>query len=65
MKPDYVLYKEFGTYKLTDYDNYLSIVRNENDVLDLSNFNDVKSIIAYLAKYTKIDTNKIIDFSEV
>ena len=44
----YVVWKEYGNYKVTSEDNYNSVYRNEREVNTLTGFDNANQVICYL-----------------
>ena len=56
----FVVFKENGKFKGTNYENFKANVRNANEVIDLSAFNNMEQVVEYLLKYTNIKREDII-----
>ena len=56
----YVIFKQFGKFRMTTEDNYNAQIMNENKVMDFEGFNTVEEVIDWCKQYI-IKEDRLID----
>lgn len=47
----YIIFKEFDSWKGTKAENYFAVVQNASEIHDFSDFGSVGEIVDYIRKY--------------
>lgn len=57
----FIVYKELGTLKMTDEENYSAMIQDAHKITKLHDFESFDEVVSYFQKYYKMSKDDFID----